>query len=114
MAFGNVQAFVAQCLQGNKIRKWHDYLDSEHAFRCASDDKRETEPQLHIDRSAPTSRFYKYMESWVDNIDKRRGGNNYHRRTYGLNTAYTLSLTIPFSAAAGTIFNVVDIIITSN
>jgi hypothetical protein len=34
--------------------------------------------------------------------------------SFGLNTAYTLSLTIPFSAAAGTIFNIIDILVTSN
>jgi hypothetical protein len=34
--------------------------------------------------------------------------------SYGLNTAYTFSLTIPFSAAAGSIFNAMSIIVTSN
>jgi hypothetical protein len=34
--------------------------------------------------------------------------------SYGLNSAYTFSLTIPFSAAAGSIFNAMSIIVTSN
>jgi hypothetical protein len=33
---------------------------------------------------------------------------------YGSNAAYTFSLTIPFSAAAGTVNNTLDIIVTAN
>ena len=33
---------------------------------------------------------------------------------YGSKTAYTFSLTIPFSAAAGTVNNTLDILVTAN
>jgi hypothetical protein len=33
---------------------------------------------------------------------------------YGTNTAYTFSLTIPFSAAAGAVNNTLDILVTAN